>query len=100
MAISTQERGDMIDLLISMIPTIYCEHCQSVWEAAVAQGYPEPQYRVGLVPTAKPVDGEVLVALVRALRYSLPIPIFERVNGHGIEPLSSQDVHEPVAPAE
>jgi hypothetical protein len=61
-----------------MIETIYCEHDQSVWEAAVAQGYPAPQYRVGLVSTAKPVDGEVLVAQVKALHDSLPIPIFGR----------------------
>lgn len=65
------------------IPVIYCEHNQSVWEAAVAHGYLTPQYRVGLVSTAKPVDGEVRVAEVRAMRDSLPIPIFSRPNEHG-----------------
>ena len=60
------------------VETIYCEHDQSVWEAAMLHGYTLPRYRVGASADSRPVDGEVRVAEVRAMRHSLPIPIFRK----------------------
>ena len=62
----------------SSLPTIYCKHDQSILQAAIEYGYCPPKYRVGVVQDAKPRDGEVMVAYVKAMRYSLPMPIFMR----------------------
>ena len=61
------------------VPVIYCDkHNRSLQGAAEAHGYTPPLHRVGLVHGDKPREGEIVVARVRAGRYSLPIPIFRR----------------------
>ena len=64
--------------------TIYCsKNCQGVAETAEAHGYTAPLYRVGAGGNSSPREGEVVVAMVREGRDSLPIPIFRREERQG-----------------
>ncbi len=61
------------------VPTIYCsKECQSIAETAEVYGYTAPPHRVGTGNNSRPRDGETVVAMVKAGRYSLPVPIFRR----------------------
>lgn len=63
---------------MTRVPTIYCEHSQSIWEAAIEHGYAPPEFRVGAHQSSPPADGETLVAMVKAHRHSIPLPIFRK----------------------
>ncbi len=66
------------------VPTIYCsKECQSIAETAEVHGYTAPLHRVGTGNNSRPRDGEIVVAMVKAGRYSLLIPIFRREEKDG-----------------
>jgi len=60
-----------------MIPIIECKQGQTIWEAAIEAGY--THIRIGTVAHALPRADEVLIAKMRAGHYSLPVPIFQRI---------------------
>ena len=59
------------------LPMIECKREQTIQEAIAEAGY--NSCRIGTVAHALPRADEVLVAMMRAGHYSVPVPIFQRI---------------------
>ena len=57
---------------------VFCEHGESVSDAAKRVGYVKPLYRVGVTALACHREREYLIAKARAGRYGLGFPVFAR----------------------
>ena len=61
------------------LPIIYCDkHHQTLIEAAIAHGYDESVHRTGVTHDSCPMSGEETVAMIKAARYSLALPLFRK----------------------
>ena len=56
---------------------IECKQGQTIWEAVIEAGYTHA--RIGTVAHALPRANEILVAEMRVGHYSLPVPIFQKI---------------------
>ena len=58
-------------------PILECKQGQTIGEAVIEAGY--THVRIGTVAHALPRTDEVQVAEMRVGHYSLPVPIFQRI---------------------